>query len=83
VALARVGSQEIVATLKDVGFYDAIKGEKYWQSEDVRYWFYGHPTKCPTCGVGWISFQPEANIVPHWRGECQPAIEPIVPGLQQ
>ena len=42
------------------------------ENYDITQWYMRHNGLCPNCGVNMRELPAEANLTPHWAGECKP-----------
>lgn len=55
-----------------IDFYNNLL---WMAAQDVRYWRLLHAETCPNCGIAWAAVHPEANLIPHWHGDCKKAVQ--------
>jgi hypothetical protein len=40
-------------------------------AQDINYWYMKHSERCPNCGIDLRTLHPQANLAPHWQGDCK------------
>lgn len=53
-------------------WYDKLR---WMAAMDVTYWRVLYHQECPNCGIKWDSIHPEANLIPHWHGDCKKTVQ--------